>query len=95
MNNKDFLKELGQVSGLSTSEATSYSDAIVSFLSTHLADGDSISVSAFGTFDVKKKLERLVVNPVTKQRMMVPPKIVVNFKAYNSLKEKVNNRQID
>jgi nucleoid DNA-binding protein len=37
---------------------------------------------------VKKKLERIVVNPSTKQRMMVPPKLVLSFKPSSAVKDK-------
>lgn len=40
---------------------------------------------------LKKRLERIVVNPGTKQRMLVPPKLVLGFKPIASLKEKVKN----
>jgi nucleoid DNA-binding protein len=41
---------------------------------------------------VKKKLERVLVNPSTKQRMLVPPKMVVGFKPNSGLKDKVNGK---
>jgi nucleoid DNA-binding protein len=41
---------------------------------------------------VKKKLERVLVNPATKQRMLVPPKMVVSFKPNTGMKDKVNGK---
>ena len=35
-------------------------------------------------------MERIVVNPNTKQRMLVPPKLVMSFKPSNLLKDKFN-----
>ena len=57
-----------------------------------LVNGDKVTISGFGSFEVKKKLERVVVNPITKQRMLVPPKIVVSFKPNNILKDKINQK---
>ena len=54
-------------------------------------EGDSIQMTNFGTFEVKKRMERVVVNPGTKQRMLVPPKLVLNFKPNVSWKERVKN----
>lgn len=54
-------------------------------------EGDSIQMPNFGTFEVKKRLERVVVNPSTKQRMLVPPKLVLGFKPVASVKEKLKN----
>ena len=45
----------------------------------------------FGTFEVKKRLERVVVNPTTKKRQLVPPKLVLGFRPVASVKEKLKN----
>lgn len=50
-----------------------------------------VAVPRFGTFEVKKRLERIVINPGTKQRMLVPPKLVLNFKPIAAIKEKLKN----
>lgn len=54
-----------------------------------LCDEDVIMVSGFGTFETRKRLERVLISPATGQRMLVPPKIVVNFKLSNTLKAKI------
>lgn len=46
-------------------------------------------VPDFGTFELKNRMERIVVNPSTGQRMMVPPKIVLSFKPVASVKNKM------
>ena len=40
------------------------------------------------SIEVKKKKERIIVNPTSKERMLVPPKLVVGFKPYPSVKIK-------
>ena len=50
--------------------------------------GNIISIQGFGTFEVKKKAERISVNPTTKQRMLVPPKLVLTYKPSTLLKDK-------
>lgn len=54
-----------------------------------LQDNESVTFSRLGTFDVKKRMERVIVNPGTGQRMLVPPKLVVNFRPVSSVKEKL------
>jgi DNA-binding protein HU-beta/integration host factor subunit alpha len=54
-------------------------------------EDESVLVPTFGTFEVKKKLERVMVNPSTGQRMLVPPKLVLNFKPNVNWKERVKN----
>lgn len=53
-----------------------------------LEEENVISVQGFGTFEVKKKAERIAVSPTTKQRMLVPPKLVLAYKPSTLLKDK-------
>ena len=45
-------------------------------------------LEGFGSFEVKKKAERISINPASKQRMLVPPKLVLSYKPSNTLKDK-------
>lgn len=92
MNNKDFLSELSRRLNYNLKETTSLANSLIQEISLQLEDENSIAISGFGTFEVKKKLERVVVNPSTKQRMLVPPKMSVSFKVASVLKEKANEK---
>lgn len=56
-----------------------------------LQEDKIVGFQGFGSFEVKKKMERISVNPVTKQRFLVPPKLALAFKPSTSLKEKFKN----
>ena len=56
-----------------------------------LADDKTIGFQSFGNFEVRKKEERLSVHPSTQIRTLIPPKLVVNFKQSNILKEKLKD----
>ncbi len=92
MNNKEFIADLSARTKYSAKEVTSLIAAVVSVMTSELTEEKSIAISGFGTFEVRKKLERVLVNPTTKQRMLVPPKMVVNFRPTSSVKEKMRNR---
>ena len=64
-------------------------DALISVVKTRCGELDSIAVPGFGTFETKKKLERVVVNPTTWKRMLIPPKIVLSFRPSALLKNKL------
>lgn len=89
MNNKEFISELANRMGYTTKDTISAMNDLVAGMTEFLIDDKSIAIQNFGTFEVKKKLERVVVNPATQQRMLVPPKLVLNFKASTLLKEKM------
>lgn len=66
-------------------------DTVVETMGDHFQEDDTVLVPNFGSFEVKKKLERVMVNPSTGQRMLVPPKLVLNFKPNAGWKERVKN----
>ncbi len=93
MNNKEFIAEIARRMDISTKEAASLTQYFCQEVGNILEEEDSVSIQGFGTFEVKKKLERVVVNPATKQRMLVPPKMVIGFKPSATLKEQLKNKK--
>lgn len=89
MNNKEFVALMAEKNGTSLKDTSSLLSGLVAEMGNQFEDGASISLTGFGTFEVKKKLERVVVNPSTKQRMLVPPKLVLTFKPSSVLKDKI------
>ena len=90
MNNKEFISEMSRRVGGTVKDTNALMTALISEISEQLEDEKVVSIQGFGTFEVKKKLERVVVNPTTKQKMLVPPKLAVSFKPSVLLKEKYN-----
>lgn len=88
MNNKDFLNQLANKANISSAETKKMVEDFINMFADYADDGSIYSIQGFGNFEVKKKMERIVVNPSTKQRMMVPPKLVLNFKPSASVKDK-------
>lgn len=88
MNNKDFISELASKSGYSLKETSNFVTSLLEEMTHQLEEGNSIYIQGFGTFEVKKKMERISVSPLTKQRMLVPPKLVLSYKPSVALKDK-------
>ena len=80
MNNKEFTSELAKRLGYTTKETSELMTKLINTMSQQLEDANTISIYGFGTFEVKKKTERISVNPTSKQRLLIPPKLVLNFK---------------
>lgn len=89
MNNKEFLAELARKTGMTSRMISHHASGLVAELAAMLEDESSVNINNFGVFEVKKRLERVIVNPTTQQRMLVPPKLVVGFKPSQSLKSKI------
>lgn len=87
MNNKEFISELSRKLGY-TNKASQLVSSVIGVMTQELQDGNNIAIQGFGTFEVKKKLERISINPATQQRMLIPPKLVLTYKPSVTLKEK-------
>lgn len=92
MNNKEFVTALSARCDTAPKETKQLIETLVNVIADALDEGSAISIQGFGTFEVKKKNERIIVNPITRQRQLVPPKLAVAFKPSNTLKEKVNRK---
>lgn len=95
MTNKDFITELAQQTGFSLDDTQRMVNSVVEAMGDCFQEDDGVLVPTFGTFEVKKKMERIMVNPSTGQRMLVPPKLVLNFKPNVGWKERVRNGGTD
>ncbi len=91
MTNKDFILELAEQTGYSPEDTQKMVNVIVETMGDTFQEDNMVLVPAFGTFEVKKKMERVMVNPSTGQRMLVPPKLVLNFKPNANWKEQIKN----
>ena len=88
MNNKEFISDLARKLGYTNKETTQLLSSAIGVMTQELQEGKTIAIQGFGTFEVKKKLERISVNPTTQQRMLIPPKLVLSYKPSTNLKEK-------
>lgn len=91
MNNKQFISELAQRMGYTASDTQKMMYQLVDTMGDVFQEGNVVTVQNFGTFEVKKRLERIIVNPTTGQRMLVPPKLTLNFKISPTWKEQLKN----
>lgn len=90
MNNKEFIDELSKQTNQTVSATTKLVNDAIKILEEHFEHDDTVGFSGFGTFEVKKKMERISVNPTTGKRFLIPPKLVLGFKQSSLLKEKFN-----
>jgi DNA-binding protein HU-beta/integration host factor subunit alpha len=92
MNNKDFITMMAVRTGLKMYEVQSMMDTVINAMGDHFMESEAVQLPNFGVFEVRKKLERVIVNPSTGERMLVPPKLVLGFKPSPLLKDKIKER---
>lgn len=66
-------------------------NTIVDAMTENFQQGAAVMIPNLGSFVVKKRLERIVVNPATKQKMLIPPKLILSFRPIAALKEELKN----
>lgn len=90
MNNKDFILALSSRIGRTQVDTQRLVTAVVNAMTDNLIEGNNIAIKGFGTFEIKKKHERIMTNPATHKRILVPPKLVLGFKADDNFKDTIN-----
>lgn len=87
MNNKEFIAALSKATGTPREQTQRMVTAAIAAMQDTFDGGDSVLVPAFGSFEPKKRMERVMANPATGGRMLVPPKVVLTFKAATAVKD--------
>jgi DNA-binding protein HU-beta len=89
MNNKEFISRLSDSADMTMAEAQRVADTIVNAMGRLFDDGSQVQIPSFGTFEVKKHKERIMVNPASGQRMLVPPKLILGFKPASAVRGQI------
>lgn len=95
MNNKEYIAELAQKAGYTQDDTKRLVRNVIDAMIAEFENGDSIAIPGFGTFEIRKRLERMIVNPQTKKRQLVPPKLILNFRPFAAMKELLNTNGDD
>jgi len=95
VNNKELIVELAQRTNQTQQATQRMTLAVIEQLLSQVEENESFQVPAFGTFEVKKRLERILVNPNNGKKMLVPPKLVLGFKPVTTLKERMQKGGTD
>ena len=75
--------------GLSRNESAQLVESVLGHLSDALAQGDSVKISSFGTFNVREKAARVGRNPKTGEEVPIHPRRVLTFRPSHLMKERV------
>ncbi len=87
----DLVEELYNQLGLSRRECKTLVEQILAEMSDALIAGDSVKISSFGSFLVRRKKQRVGRNPRTGELATITPRKVLSFRASAMLKQKMNN----
>lgn len=85
MNKTDLTNEIAAKASLSKTQAKAALDACLESIGQALSNQDKVQLIGFGTFQVAEQKERQGVNPRTKEKIVIPARKVVKFKAADGL----------
>jgi integration host factor subunit alpha len=91
----DLCEAVYQKVGLSRTESAELVEHVLDEISACIVRGESVKLSSFGSFIVRKKGERVGRNPKTGQEVPISPRRVMVFKPSNVLKERINEALVD
>jgi DNA-binding protein HU-beta len=81
MNKTELVNEVAAKANLTKVDAKAALDAVLESISGALAKDDKVQLIGFGTFSVVEKEARTGINPRTKEKIQIPARKVVKFKA--------------
>lgn len=85
MNKTDLVNAVAEKAGLSKVDSRKALDAVLESISQALANEDKVQLLGFGTFAVVEKPAREGINPRTKEKIQIPARKVVKFKASDAV----------
>ncbi len=90
MNKKEFVAAIAEEANVSKKAAEAVMKATFSVLEKAMADGEKVSVTGFGTFEVRERKARTGKNPRTGGSVKIAACKAPAFKPSHVLKESVN-----
>lgn len=93
MDYKTFLETLSQRVNAGKDETSDMVASLCDVLIDTALEGDSVAFPGFGSFEPRKREERIALHPSTGKRMLIPPKITLTFRPSTLLKQKVRNHE--
>lgn len=93
MDYKTFLETLSQRLNAGKEEISEMISSLSQVMTDTALDGDTVTFPGFGSFEPRKRIERIACHPKSGKRMLIPPKITLTFRPSTLLKQKVRNHE--
>jgi integration host factor subunit alpha len=88
----DLYQAIYQKVGLSATQSAALVELVLKEITDCLERGETVKLSSFGLFVVRKKGQRMGRNPKTGEEVPISPRRVIVFKPSAILKQRINYR---
>lgn len=85
MLKKELLNVLSEKLGIKKIETEKFLDTLEEIITEELKKGEDFTLGKLGTFKVKDRAEKNGVNPKTREKIVIPARKAVTFKASKNL----------
>lgn len=90
MNKSELVEAVASATNSSKSQAQAAVDAVIDAITDAPKKGEKVSLTGFGTFEVRNRAARTARNPQTGETIQVKASKAPAFKAGKALKDAVN-----
>ena len=90
MNKTELVNAIAQGAGLTKADSKKALDVALEAIADALKNKEAVALLGFGTFSVNERPAREGINPATKEKIAIPAKNVIKFKAGSELANSVN-----
>jgi DNA-binding protein HU-beta len=89
LTKQDVIDQVSESTGLTKKDSNAALNAVLGTIQSALANGDSVGLIGFGTFEIRERAARDGRNPQTGAPIRIPAKKVPAFRAGKALKEAI------
>lgn len=89
MNKTELIAAMAEKAGISKNDAEKSLTAFTNIVADTLVDGDRVSITCFGTFEVVERAARTGRNPQTGESIQIQASKSPKFKAGKALKDAI------
>lgn len=89
MNKAELVKTIALDAGITKDQAAKALDSTTCAIKKSLKQGDKTILIGFGTFSTVDRAERKGINPKTMEKIIIPAKRIIKFKAGKEFSESI------
>jgi len=93
MGDKDLAKAMAKQSDLSVAQAESAIAAFKAIVVEQVKTGEAVRLKGFGKFTLKERKAHMGRNPKTGEKIKIPAKNYLRFKAFQGVKDQLNPKK--
>ena len=91
MDNDRVIEKLSEGLELPQDSVKMLMESWVKLMKEHAEALDTVSFTGFGSFESRIRIEKEALHPASGKRLLVPPKVILNFKPSQLLKIKIKD----